>query len=163
MSTIRSATRARTSSSWKIARKPVPRRFALFDQGDHRLAIGGVERSGRLVEHQQTMLAGEAAGDVDALLLAAREGRRRQTPQRGGQAQPRQQRDGALARGRVIEPSFLRSGGDDVERRNARDDAQELADIADDAPPRVEDVAWAGLGDRRSCARRRRAGCGLRR
>src|SRR5271155_2682845 len=55
-------------------------RPALRNQPDHRLAIGGVERGGRLVEDKQLMFAGEAPRYVYALLFAAGEGRGRQRP-----------------------------------------------------------------------------------
>ena len=144
---MRSATRARTSSSWKMARKPVPRALRSAISADDGVAIGGVERGGGLVENEQAMIAGKATRDVDALLLAAGEGRRRQPPQALGQMQTRQQADRALARRLAVEPGFLRRRGDDVERADARDDAQELADVADDAPARVENVLRLGARD----------------
>src|ERR1700761_3809430 len=55
--------------------------FFLFDQFDHHCAIGSVERGGRLVQQQDRQLGNKSPGDVDPLLLAAREGRRRQRPQ----------------------------------------------------------------------------------
>ena len=58
-----------------------PCRLLLGDQLDHHLAVAGIERGGRLVEQQDRMVGDEAARDVDALLLAAGEGRRRQRPQ----------------------------------------------------------------------------------
>jgi hypothetical protein len=46
-----------------------------------RHAVAGVKRGGRLVEQQDAVIGDEAARDVDALLLAARKGRRRQAPE----------------------------------------------------------------------------------
>ena len=60
--------------------EPGPAGPPLGDQLDHRVAILGVQRGGRLVEDEQRMVAGEAARDVDPLLLAAGERRRRQRP-----------------------------------------------------------------------------------
>jgi hypothetical protein len=37
--------------------------------------------------------------------------------------------------------------GDDIERRDARHRAQELADIPDDATTQLEHLAWGGLGN----------------
>jgi hypothetical protein len=51
-------------------------RQCLVDQSDHDGAVVGVERGGRLVEQQDRIVGDEAARDVDALLLAAGEGRR---------------------------------------------------------------------------------------
>ena len=50
------------------------------DQFDHCVAVLSVQRGGRLVEDEQRMIAGEAAREVDPLLLAAGERRRRQRP-----------------------------------------------------------------------------------
>ena len=48
----------------------------------------------------------------------------------------------------ALETGLLRRGGDDIERGDARDDAQELADIADDAPSRIEITSLrAGVRD----------------
>ena len=58
-----------------------PARFLLADQLDDDGAVGGVERGGGLVEQQDRVVGDEAAGDVDALLLAAGEGGGRQRPQ----------------------------------------------------------------------------------
>ena len=71
----------------------------LGDQVDHHRAVGGVERGGRLVEQQDRQVRQKAARDVDALLLAAGEGRRRQAPQRArGMLSRAQQLGRALAR-----------------------------------------------------------------
>src|ERR1700747_3309131 len=48
------------------------------DQLDHDIAIFLVQRRGRLVQQQDRVVRNEAPRGVDALLLAAREGRRRQ-------------------------------------------------------------------------------------
>jgi hypothetical protein len=91
------------------------------------------------------MLAGEAPRDVDPLLFAAGKGRWRQRPEALGQVQAGQQRRRALTRGIRLEARVTRRRGDDVERGDARNDAQELADIAHDPPPRVDHLAWASL------------------
>ena len=52
----------------------------LADHVDDNSAIGGIERRRRLVEQQDRQIGDKAARDIDALLLAAREGRRRQRP-----------------------------------------------------------------------------------
>src|SRR5262245_21311608 len=54
--------------------------FAMAYELNHRGAIGLVKRGRRLVEQQHRMRPHEAAGDVDALLLAAGKGGRRQLP-----------------------------------------------------------------------------------
>ena len=61
------------------------------DQFDDDGAVAGVERCRRLVEQQDGVIGDEAAGDVDALLLAAGERRRRQRPQPLRQVEPGQQ------------------------------------------------------------------------
>src|SRR5215469_12798168 len=78
------------------------RRAALLlfvDEIHHDRTIVCVERGGRLVEQQDRQVGQEAARDVDALLLAAREGRRRQPPQSLRHVEPRQELAGARARG----------------------------------------------------------------
>src|SRR5262245_5205118 len=55
--------------------------FLFGDQIDHGPAVLGVERGGRLVEQENRQLGEKATRNVDALLLAARERRRRQAPQ----------------------------------------------------------------------------------
>src|SRR6185437_10820542 len=50
--------------------------FLLIDQLDHDRAVRRVERGGRLIEEQDRKLGDKSTGDVDALLLAARKGRR---------------------------------------------------------------------------------------
>ena len=153
---MRSATRARTSSSWKIARNPAPRARRSAISSTTAVAIGGVERGGRLVEDQQLVLAGEAARDVDALLLAARKGRGRQRPQPFGQIEPREQRRRALRAPRpASSPASRAAAATMSSARDARDDAQELADIAHQPPPRVDDLARARAGDVEPGARRR--------
>src|SRR5690242_15105709 len=53
----------------------------LADHGHDDGAVLGVERGGGLVEQDESTLSNEATGDVDALLLAAGEGRGRQLPE----------------------------------------------------------------------------------
>ncbi len=110
------------------------------DQLDHGGAVGGIERSGRLVEQQDRPLGQKAARDVDALLLAAREGDRRDLPQalRNGQAMQQRRRLGARLRARsLIDHQRLRHH---VERRHPRHRAQELADIAHHRPAQTENL-----------------------
>ncbi|MND05491.1 hypothetical protein D3C83_263120 [compost metagenome] len=47
----------------------------LIDQFDDPIAVGGIERGGRLVEQQHRERCDEAARDIDPLLLAAGKGR----------------------------------------------------------------------------------------
>ena len=58
--------------------------FLLRDEIDHHGAIGRIERSGRFIQQQDRQIGDETAGDIDALLFAARERRWRQRPQRLG-------------------------------------------------------------------------------
>ena len=55
--------------------------LALPDEADHGGPVLPVERRGRLIEQKDRARRGKAAGDIDALLLAARERRRRQRPE----------------------------------------------------------------------------------
>src|SRR3546814_10399887 len=55
-----------------------PARARIIDQIYDNFTIALVQRGGRLVEQQDREIGGKAAGDIDALLLAAREGGRRQ-------------------------------------------------------------------------------------
>ena len=68
--------------------------FGLFDQVHHRRAVAAVEGGGRLVEQEDRIVNGEAAGDVDPLLLAAGEGGRGKVPQAFRDVQARQQARG---------------------------------------------------------------------
>src|SRR4051812_36493178 len=77
----------------------------------------------------------KAARQVHPLLLAAREGGRRQAVQPGGQVQPGQQRGGAGAGclwRQAARGQWLRH---DVERRDTRDHAEELRDVAERVAP----------------------------
>lgn len=49
--------------------------FGFVNQFHHRGAVFGVQRGGRFVEQQNGVVDDKAAGDVDALLFAAGEGR----------------------------------------------------------------------------------------
>src|SRR5437660_6696310 len=74
------------------------RRAALLLFGDeihHDGTIGRIERGGRLVEQEDRQSGQKTARDVDPLLLAAREGRGRQSPQAFRYVEPRQQLAGA--------------------------------------------------------------------
>src|SRR5262245_29970235 len=89
----------------------------------------------------------KAAGDVDALLLTAGEGGRRQVPQLLRDVQALEQAAGT--RVRLVNGNTVgaRRGGDDVERPDTRDGAQELADVADGGLAQLENAARAGAGD----------------
>ena len=118
------------------------------DHLDDHLAVLGVERGGRLVEQQDRMRRDEAARDVDALLLAAGEGRGRQAPEPLRQVEAAQaiRGPGSRAASRVLAARHQRLG-DDVERRDARHRAQELADIADRVAAHGKHGARAGRGE----------------
>ena len=68
------------------------------DQLDDAVAVARIERGGRLVEQQDRVVDDQRAGDVDALLLAAGEGGRRQRPQALRDVEQGEQELGALAR-----------------------------------------------------------------
>ena len=101
-------------------------RLALLDQFDNGFAVLLIERCGRLVEQQYRLFGHEAAGNVHALLLAAGKCCRRQRPETLGHAQVAEQGHGPIAVDvRLAEPMAC----EDIEGRNPRDDAQELADV----------------------------------
>ena len=85
------------------------------------------------------MAADEAHRDVDALPLAAGEGRGRQRPETVWQVQPIER----VARQplRRVAASLPRRLDDEIECAHAGNDGEELADIADRAPPGREDGA----------------------
>ena len=85
-----------------------PLTFLLVDQFDHHGAIGRIERGGRLVQQQDRQIGDEAARDVDALLLAAGEGRGRQRPQPLGNVETAQQLPCPLARLGARRPFTIR-------------------------------------------------------
>ena len=120
--------------------------LAGFDQIDDDSAVGGVERGRGLVEQQDGPPRRQAAGDVDTLLLATGERRRRQVPEPPGDVQPAQQIAARLTR-RVggIGLALAYGSGDDVEGADARDGAQELADVAERGlPARRNDLPGSG-------------------
>ena len=88
----------------------------------------------------------EAVRDVDALLLAAREGRRRQRPQPLGNVEPPQQGAGLLARLGARHPVRDQGLRDHVDGRHPRHRAQELADIADGGAAHAQHLPWLGRG-----------------
>ena len=137
--------------------------LGLADQLDHDAAVGRVQRGGGLVEQQQPRRQDEAARDVHALLLAAGEGGRRQAPQPGGQVQPREQFAHLGARRferrevrRVVQRVGVDLGvarlglqqplGHHVQRRHARQHAQELAHVGDLAAAQGDQLARRGRG-----------------
>ena len=127
--------------------EPCPLRATLGDERNDGVAIGSVERGGRLVENEKRMLAGEAARDIDALLLSSGEGRGRQAPQTLRQVQAREQacRTGACVAG--VEARVPRRRRHDLERRHAWDDAEKLAHVAHDRSSRLHDRARTRGGD----------------
>src|SRR3569833_2675933 len=117
-----------------------------IDQIDHNSAIAGVKRGRRLVEQQNRQIRDAAAGDVDALLLAAGEGRGRQPPEPLWDVEPPQQATGVLTGfvpGYAGCKQWLSRG---IQRRDARHRPQELADIADRIASRVQHGARLGFG-----------------
>ncbi len=60
-----------------------PPRLGIGDHADHHVPVGRVQRGGRLVQQQDRMSADEPPRQIDPLLLAARERRRRQAVQPG--------------------------------------------------------------------------------
>src|SRR3984893_326502 len=122
------------------------RALLLIDQMNHDVAIGGIERSRRFVQQQDRKLADEAAGDVDPLLLATGEGRRRQHPQPLRDVEASQKLASLLARLRARCAGHHQRLGARIERRNARHRTQELADIADRVAADAQDFPRLGLG-----------------
>ncbi len=120
----------------------------LGDQLDHDGAVGGVERGGRLVQQQDRQVRDEAARDVDALLLAAGEGRGRQLPEALGDVEAMQQLAGARLR---VGSAPCRSRSVARRRRrcvgNPRHRPQKLADIADGGAADVEHLPRLGGGE----------------
>ncbi len=118
----------------------------LGDEVDHHLPVHRVERGGGLVQQQEGLAGDEAARHVHPLLLAAGEGGRRQAPQSLRQIEARQK----LARLRPCRLGFdaFRDQrlGHHIEGGDARDDAQELAHIADAAAAQVQHLAGGGMG-----------------
>ena len=119
--------------------------FLLVDQTDHHLAIGRIERCGRLIQQQDRMIGNEAARDIDALLLTAGEGRGRQRPQPLRNIETLQQLSRLPAR--LVTQGAGRDQGlcDHIDGRNARHRAQELADIADRRAADTQDIPGFGL------------------
>src|SRR5262249_60092600 len=101
----------------------------------------------RLVEQKQRQIGYEAARDVDALLFAARERRRRQRPQ------PLRYVESTKEIGRAppgIVPLDSRDHqrlGHDIDRRHAWNGAQKLADIAERTRAQLENLARLCSGD----------------
>jgi hypothetical protein len=105
--------------------------------------VGRIERRRRLVEQQHRMVGDEAARDVDALLLAAGKGRRRQCHSRSGRLSRASIRR-PVAGGVKLRTAAHQRLGATIERGNARHGAQELADIADRVAPDFEHRARVG-------------------
>ena len=90
------------------------------------------------------MVGDEAARDVDALLLAAGEGCRRQRPKPFGQVQAGQQVARVPGRFGAVRAALDQRFGDDVEGGDAGHDPQELADIADRFAAQLQNRAGTG-------------------
>src|SRR5437667_11678883 len=91
------------------------------------------------------MIGNEAACDIDALLLAAGEGRGRQSPKPLRNIETVQQLT-SLSTCLVPRAAGRDQGfGDHVDGRNARHRAQELADIADRRAADAQDLPRLGL------------------
>src|SRR5208282_2979404 len=143
-SIIRSARRARTSSSWKIARNPVPLA--------RRSAINSTTAS-RFSASREAVGSSRMSSEWSPAKPRARLTRCCSPPENvaGGSGQ---RRSGRLRRVRReaarrlgLETGLPRRGGDDVDGGDARDDPQELADVAHDMPPGADHLARAGRGD----------------
>ncbi len=139
----------------------------LRDHRQHPLAIGRIERGGRLVQQQDRRAGGKAAGDIDPLLLAAGEGDGRQMPEPRRNGEPLEQLPGPrLGLGGVL-AAFDQRLGNDIERRHPGYGAEELshladgvaADIADEPRRRRRDVDDAAAMQQPRSAPRRRGRC----
>ena len=117
---------------------------ALADQLDHAVPIGSIERGCRFVEQQDRIVDDQRPRDVDALLLAAREGGRRQCPEARRNAQHAQQKLGPMVRLGRIDTSPQQRFGYDIDGGYTGDHAQELADEAHGAVAHVEHGARLG-------------------
>src|SRR5262249_4983340 len=102
-----------------------------MDELHHRRTVRLVKRGSRLVQQQNGMGRHKTAGDVDALLLPAGKGGRRQVPQLLRDVEALEQIAGACMRLVRRNSIDTRRGGNDVESPDARNGAEELADIAD--------------------------------
>ena len=156
-SITRSARRARTSSSWKIARNPAPlaRRSAINSTTASRFsasseAVGSSRMSSAWSPAKPRAILTRCCSPPEKVAGGSRHSR-------SGRLR-RVSREAARAARRLgLETGLSRRGGDDVDRGDARNDAQELADVAHDAPPRVDHLARARARRCRESGRRRRA------
>ena len=99
----RSAMASRTSASWQIATIAVPLALASRTMSYHDRPVLRIQRSGWLVQQQDRVAGDEAAGQVDALLLAAGEGGGRDRVQAGRDVELQQQRPGLVAGGGLVD------------------------------------------------------------
>ena len=93
------------------------------------------------------MAGDEPSRQVDALLLAAGKGRRRDRVQPARYVQLQQQRPGPVARDVLLDAARQQHLGDDVKRRHPGHHAQKLADIAKGFEPHCQDASRIGGRD----------------
>jgi hypothetical protein len=139
-------TRAHVVKDAHDRRRPA---FASSIRRQHGFAVGRVEARRRLVQQERGIGMGKAARDVHALLFAARKGRGRQGPERGGYAA------GSAALGARPKPLLRDSPRPEAvrprhRRRHPRHHAQELADIAKRLAAERQDLARLGFGQGRA-------------
>lgn len=92
------------------------------------------------------MRGNESARDIDALLLAAGERRRRQVPQSLGQIELAQQLAGPDKRLSPLDASLHQRFSNDIVCADARHDAQELTNVTDGIAPDFENGARRSRG-----------------
>src|SRR5690606_659803 len=107
----------------------------------HHLTICLIQRRRRFVQQHQWPIDHEPPGDIHALLFAAGKGIGRQRPQPLRNVQPRQQ-IGSTRTGLFRAPAAQqRRFAHHIQAVDARDDAQELADVAHCFPAYLHDLA----------------------
>lgn len=121
-----------------------PARLGFGDEVDDGGPVGGVEGCRRFVEEYDGIVDDEAAGDINTLLLATGEGGWCERPEPFGNVEAREQRFGE--RLGLIGRHAVGDGGSchDLEGGHPRDDAQELANIADRAAADFDDLPRFG-------------------
>ena len=86
-------------------------------------------------------MGGESTCDVHPLLLTAGKRRRREIEMAARDIETRQKALGACSRSVRIDTTGQKRFGDERTRRDARNDPQELADIADGLAPQGQHLA----------------------